>query len=513
MEDPSAREEPRAVNQYLLGDVIGEGQFGKVREAMNSKTAKRVAIKKLSMERVKKARAIGMVKQEVAVIKLLQKHVHKHVVKFFEVIEQRDNHNKERVYFIMELVKGGTLQRVMESAVGHKVPVDPLRSYFKHLMRGLAHIHEKGIVHRDVKPENLMITVEGVAKICDFGTAEQLDTFVNCGEPILLRTRGTPEFYAPEIASGEGSIGGTAVDVWAAGVTLFLALLASVPFKGQHQQLYDAITQTSLELPDELDPAVADLLQCMLCKHEVPVEGSTSRRATVQEVLSHRWCNASAAQGFADPMSERLFPIDLPQVYNNSVLRKISGLAAYSATTSFVSEDGQQSHSGQPSATTSFADATSLFLPAPLSQDSSVDKAASVNDSSKLAAPKRAAPLVASPRSFTDATSLFSKPSGAACVKPAPRSFAAALSLFTAASTEPVAEKPVMNEKPLKHTSSAQHEGCVAAPGNKPVTTQSAVIADSPLPKQPAVLPVVKRSPSKSPVPKEKEKCAACVVQ
>ena len=201
MEDPSAREEPRAVNQYLLGDVIGEGQFGKVlqhqwqwwcwrgnplgsqvREAMNSKTAKRVAIKKLSMERVKKARAIGMVrrstedwlasavhedwamlqvKQEVAVIKLLQKHVHKHVVKVFEVIEQRDNHNKvlpatvaqsnphlwhvqERVYFIMELVKGGTLQRVMESAVGHKVPVDPLRSYFKHLMRGLAHIHEKG---------------------------------------------------------------------------------------------------------------------------------------------------------------------------------------------------------------------------------------------------------------------------------------------------------------------------------------------------------------------------------
>ena len=134
MEDPSAREEPRAVNQYLLGDVIGEGQFGKVlqhqwqwwcwrgnplgsqvREAMNSKTAKRVAIKKLSMERVKKARAIGMVrrstedwlasavhedwamlqvKQEVAVIKLLQKHAHKHVVKFFEVIEQRDNHNK-----------------------------------------------------------------------------------------------------------------------------------------------------------------------------------------------------------------------------------------------------------------------------------------------------------------------------------------------------------------------------------------------------------------------------------
>lgn len=340
-------EKTRVVGNYILGDVIGQGSFGKVREAMD-RTGRRVAVKKLSMERVKRARATDMVRQEVSISKQLQKYSHRHVVKTIEVIEQTEP--KERLFIVMELVKGGTLQRLIDTAPSHRLDPDPMRSYFRHLMHGLAHIHEKGIVHRDVKPENLMITLEGVAKICDFGTAEQLDSFIHCGEPILLRTRGTPEFLAPEIASGCGSISGTAVDVWAAGITLYYALFATLPFQGRHEALFDAITNNPLprpELPggvDECPEELWGLIELMLCKDE-------ASRATGQQVLQHKWCTGSAAAGFADP--EKLYKITLPRVDANSVLPKISGMFKdESAATSFASEvPAAQAEESEPTLT------------------------------------------------------------------------------------------------------------------------------------------------------------------
>lgn len=356
MESDSDDEEHSHVGDYVLGGVIGEGSYGKVRDAMQ-RNGLRVAIKKLSMGRVKRAKAMQMVRHEIEITKHLMQYPHKNVVKVSEVIEDTET-TPGRVYFVMELIKGGSLKYLLDNSPDARMELSAMRSYFTHLMHGLAHIHEKGIVHRDIKPENLMITISGVAKICDFGVAERLDLFGNEGQPILLQTKGTPQFQAPEIASGVGSVCGTAVDVWSAGITLWNGVFGTYPFNGNTlMQLYDSIVENEPALPtdpysEQDQPFLFDLLQGMLFKSE-------KDRLSVQQVLSHPWITGGAAAGAPVDQTE-LFPIQLPQVGSISMLRKLSGL--YS-----------EEHAASPEAT------QAPSAPAPAASEESQEPKPSVN--------------------------------------------------------------------------------------------------------------------------------------
>ena len=102
---------------------------------------------------------------------------------------------------------------------------------FQQLLLGLQFIHSKSIVHKDIKPSNIMVMPDGVIKISDFGVAEVLSAYSDsdaCG-----RTHGSPAFQCPQIAAGKDKFDGFKSDVWSAGVTLYAMLKGRLPFTGK----------------------------------------------------------------------------------------------------------------------------------------------------------------------------------------------------------------------------------------------------------------------------------------
>ena len=162
----------KLVGPYLVGELIGEGTQGKVKEAVHSETLRRVAIKivnKLQLRKIKNAEE--NMKRELKIHRRLK---HEHVVELLEVLEVRKP-DKEKQYIVLELINGGSLQDILDELPTHVLPVRLAARIGRQLFRGLEYIHSKGVVHRDIKPSNLMVTSDGVLKITDLGVAELLD--------------------------------------------------------------------------------------------------------------------------------------------------------------------------------------------------------------------------------------------------------------------------------------------------------------------------------------------------
>ena len=167
----------KLVGPYLVGELIGEGTQGKVKEAVHSETLRRVAIKivnKLQLRKIKNAEE--NMKRELKIHRRLK---HEHVVELLEVLEVRKP-DKEKQYIVLELINGGSLQDILDELPTHVLPVRLAARIGRQLFRGLEYIHSKGVVHRDIKPSNLMVTSDGVLKITDLGVAELLD---ECAPP------------------------------------------------------------------------------------------------------------------------------------------------------------------------------------------------------------------------------------------------------------------------------------------------------------------------------------------
>ncbi|KAG0465724.1 hypothetical protein HPP92_019888 [Vanilla planifolia] len=136
----------------------------------------------------------------------------------------------------------------------------------------------EGVVHGDIKPENLLVTKNGVVKIGDFSISH---TFEDDND-LLWRSPGTPVFTAPECCIGLTYHGKTA-DVWAVGVTLYCMVLGYCPFIGDSiQDTYDKIVHGPLIIPENVDPDLKELLCGLLCK-------DPSQRITLESAAMHPW--------------------------------------------------------------------------------------------------------------------------------------------------------------------------------------------------------------------------------
>jgi len=276
---------------------------------------KRCAVKEINMQKVKRARnAMTMVKTEISIMKTLAKRSHKNVIQVLEVLEQKNADGMDCVYIVMELIEGCSLRNLMETLEGRRMDPDQMRSYFRQMLSGTAHCHSLGVIHRDIKPANLMITIPGVVKLVDFGVAEMMNMYADDSQVIGMRTRGSPAFQPPEVASGRGGLG-TAIDVWSAGVTLFFAITGDVPFSSTSvPALYEAIIQEQLQIPDwvaEQHPMLADLITLMLRKDE-------KDRPGIDDLLHNVWVE--------DPAGAKLYPPQVTQVNTQSVTTKLEGI-------------------------------------------------------------------------------------------------------------------------------------------------------------------------------------------
>nr|XP_054764208.1 serine/threonine-protein kinase STK11-like [Lytechinus pictus] len=121
------------------------------------------------------------------------------------------------MYLFMEYCVSG-LQDMLDAAECKKFPIWQAHNYFSQLVDGLEYLHSQHVVHKDIKPSNLLLTTAGVLKISDFGVAELLDQFTE--DDACRTSQGSPAFQPPEIANGQDVFSGFKVDIWSSGVTL-----------------------------------------------------------------------------------------------------------------------------------------------------------------------------------------------------------------------------------------------------------------------------------------------------
>uniref|UniRef100_A0A1Y1JTH8 Protein kinase domain-containing protein n=1 Tax=Photinus pyralis TaxID=7054 RepID=A0A1Y1JTH8_PHOPY len=156
----------KLVGKYVMGDLLGEGSYGKVKEMLDSETLCRHAVKILKKH---KLRRIPNGEQNVQrEIKLLRTLKHKNVINLVDVLY---NEEKQKMYLIMEFCVG-SLQGMLEATPLKRFPLFQAHDYFVQLVDGLEYLHSRRIIHKDIKPGNLLLTLKGDLKISDLGVAE-----------------------------------------------------------------------------------------------------------------------------------------------------------------------------------------------------------------------------------------------------------------------------------------------------------------------------------------------------
>uniref|UniRef100_A0AAY5L808 Serine/threonine-protein kinase STK11 n=1 Tax=Esox lucius TaxID=8010 RepID=A0AAY5L808_ESOLU len=282
------RKRAKLIGKYLMGDLLGEGSYGKVKEMLDSETLCRRAVKILKK---KKLRRIPNGEQNVKKeIQLLRRLRHKNIIQLVEVlyIEEKQKIYPFKLllrfsihtYMVMEYCVCG-MQEMLDSVDEKRFPVFQAHRYFCQLLDGLEYLHSQGIVHKDIKPGNLLLTTDGALKISDLGVAEALHPFAE--DDMCCTSQGSPAFQPPEIANGLDTFSGFKVDIWSAGVTLYNITTSLYPFEGDSiYKLFENIGKGDYSVPEECGPLLSDLLRGML-------EYDPEKRFSIQHIRQHNW--------------------------------------------------------------------------------------------------------------------------------------------------------------------------------------------------------------------------------
>ncbi|CAI2362159.1 unnamed protein product [Moneuplotes crassus] len=252
---------------YKIGRVLGKGAFGKVNLAMHTLAKRLVAIKSLNKKHMQDESAKKKVLLEMSILEKLK---HPNIVRLYEIFE-----SEKHMLYVNELCVGGDLLTYVRKRRRLK---ESLAKYlFLQIIDGLRYMHSKGILHRDVKLDNILLDETGKVKICDFGVSR----FAKPGQ-LMTEQCGTPAYIAPEILRGRGYTD-FGIDVWSAGVVLYAMLYGSVPFKGNGiQEMHPYILAGDYKLGDEASESAKDLLRKILNVDE-------TRRYNINQILAHEW--------------------------------------------------------------------------------------------------------------------------------------------------------------------------------------------------------------------------------
>ncbi|KAL7225032.1 hypothetical protein ACSBR1_020335 [Camellia fascicularis] len=219
---PKTKKEAQGLllGRYEVGKFLGHNTLAKVYHARNIKTNEGIAIKIIDKEKILKGGLIAHIKCEISILRRVR---HPNIVQLFEVMA-----TKSKIYFVMEYVKGGELfKKVTKGRLKEEVA----RKYFQQLISAVRFCHARGVYHRDLEPENLLLDEDGDLKVSDFGLSTVSDQIQQDG---LFHTFcGTPAYVAPEVLGRKG-YDDAKVDIWSCGIILFVLMAGYLPFHDQN---------------------------------------------------------------------------------------------------------------------------------------------------------------------------------------------------------------------------------------------------------------------------------------
>jgi len=258
---------PQVLGDYIIGETVGKGSFGKVKKGTHKTTGATVAIKIQNRVMLASSNMDKKIRREIRILKLFS---HPNICRLFDVI-YTDTH----IFAVMEYIDGTELyNHIVECG---KLTEPDARYVFQQIVCALEYCHHYRVVHRDLKPENILLGPKLTVKLIDFGLANLMK------DGTFLRTScGSPNYAAPEVISGR-LYAGPEIDVWSCGVVLYALLCGCLPFDEETiPLLFSKIKKGKYSVPPHVSPEAKDLLSRLLCVDPLS-------RITIPQLRDHPW--------------------------------------------------------------------------------------------------------------------------------------------------------------------------------------------------------------------------------
>jgi MAP/microtubule affinity-regulating kinase len=267
----NSKKENSKISNYEFGDEIGRGAFGTVRLGIHTETGEKVAIKIYEKSSLITPNRKKNIQRE---IKILNKLFHPNIVRLLTTVETSSSYN-----LVLEYISGCSLKDYLASRSSKRIDESQAISIMSQLLNCLDFMHGKGVCHRDLKLENILIDESHTVKLIDFG----FSTYISTNKKVQLYC-GTFYYMAPEVLLNKESFG-PPIDIWACGVLLYVLITGTFPFKGKtKQEVYSKMLNKTILLPSHLSSDVKDLISSIF-------DVDPENRPTAGQVLSGPWIN------------------------------------------------------------------------------------------------------------------------------------------------------------------------------------------------------------------------------
>eukprot|EP00795_Rhopilema_esculentum_P016957 gene16957-8455_t len=271
--DDHFKRQPLRVGFYDIEKTIGKGNFAVVKLGRHRITKSQVAIKIIDKSRLDQSN-ITKVRREVEIMKFLR---HQHVLKLYQVME-----TSNMMYIVTEYASNGEMFAHIDKT--GRLSEEEARRIFCQILSAVDYCHQRHVVHRDIKTENLLLDENMNLKIADFG----FGNFFKDNEH-LKSWCGSPPYAAPEIFEGKEYFG-PEVDLWSLGVVLYVLVCAALPFDGtSFAEVRDHVLSGRFRVPYFMSSELEDLIKKILVKNP-------AQRYTIQQIKEHPWMQKGPGQ-------------------------------------------------------------------------------------------------------------------------------------------------------------------------------------------------------------------------
>eukprot|EP01018_Ginkgo_biloba_P034733 Gb_12558 [translate_table: standard] len=267
---------PSPGSRWKKGNLLGRGTFGHVYAGLNNESGKMCAMKEVTLfsDDPKSKESVKQLGQEIALLSRLR---HRNIVQYYgsEIVD-------DKLYIYLEYVSGGSIHKLLQEYGQFGEPI--IRSYTRQILAGLAYLHNKNTVHRDIKGANILVDPNGQVKLADFGMAKHI-TAHSCP----LSFKGSPYWMAPEVIKNSNGYN-LAVDIWSLGCTVLEMATTKPPwsqYEGVAAMFKIGNSKELPTIPDSLSEEGKDFVR--LCLQRNPVH-----RPVAAQLLEHAFVKNAA---------------------------------------------------------------------------------------------------------------------------------------------------------------------------------------------------------------------------